>query len=306
MFLKYHKTLFSLLICIFAFNNAMMSFSHVGDRQINVTMRMIGHEILLCSNDTESLVLVAEKEGDRFKIEFSSEFGFNPDDLIPIISKNLKKTGIIENYLVEVEECTSKKVVYSYQIGGPDFSTLLPCRGRDQPVGCYKLFITFLEVAQKFNPTVADNAEFKREDSDKPIASKRSPNYAAMSLFGVPILLLLGLFILYIKKQNKVELNPDLISIGAFTFNKIKMELALDQEVTELTSKEADLLTVLHSNANKTLERDFILNSVWGDEGDYVGRTLDVFISKLRKKLGADPSIKIINIRGVGYKLILA
>jgi DNA-binding response OmpR family regulator len=47
------------------------------------------------------------------------------------------------------------------------------------------------------------------------------------------------------------------------------------------------------------------LNKVWGDEGDYIGRTLDVFISKLRKKLEADSSIKIVNIRGVGYKLVM-
>lgn len=59
------------------------------------------------------------------------------------------------------------------------------------------------------------------------------------------------------------------------------------------------------SSVNATVERDDILKSVWGDDGDYVGRTLDVFISKLRKKLEADSNIKIINIRGIGYKLVL-
>ncbi|MBK9591743.1 MAG: winged helix-turn-helix domain-containing protein [Crocinitomicaceae bacterium] len=54
----------------------------------------------------------------------------------------------------------------------------------------------------------------------------------------------------------------------------------------ELSSKEADLLFLLFSNENKTLERAYILNLVWGDEGDYVGRTLDVFVSKLRKNRG--------------------
>jgi DNA-binding response OmpR family regulator len=53
------------------------------------------------------------------------------------------------------------------------------------------------------------------------------------------------------------------------------------------------------------VERDEILNKVWGDDGDYVGRTLDVFISKLRKKLEADACVKIVNIRGVGYKLVV-
>ena len=63
---------------------------------------------------------------------------------------------------------------------------------------------------------------------------------------------------------------------------------------------------LLYQKANTTVERDIILNKVWGDEGDYVGRTLDVFISKLRKKLETDSTIKIVNIRGVGYKLVIA
>ena len=83
------------------------------------------------------------------------------------------------------------------------------------------------------------------------------------------------------------------------------MTLVFENKKIELTSKESDLLLLLHSSANATIKRENILKIVWGDEGDYVGRTLDVFISKLRKKLQRDPSIKISNIRGVGYRLIL-
>ncbi|MEM7657278.1 MAG: helix-turn-helix domain-containing protein, partial [Bacteroidota bacterium] len=61
---------------------------------------------------------------------------------------------------------------------------------------------------------------------------------------------------------------------------------------------------LLHRSVNQTLERDQILKEVWGNENGYVGRTLDVFISKLRKKLAADPNLKIINVRGVGYRLV--
>ena len=62
---------------------------------------------------------------------------------------------------------------------------------------------------------------------------------------------------------------------------------------------------MLYTSENKTLEREHILNVIWGDEGDYVGRTLDVFISKLRKKLIADTNLKIENIRGIGYKFVM-
>jgi DNA-binding response OmpR family regulator len=83
------------------------------------------------------------------------------------------------------------------------------------------------------------------------------------------------------------------------------MNLSFEDKIIELTSKEADLLFLLYSAANNTLERKVILNTVWGDEGDYVGRTLDVFISKLRKKLEADSNLKIVNIHGVGYKFVM-
>ena len=84
------------------------------------------------------------------------------------------------------------------------------------------------------------------------------------------------------------------------------MILHSKSESTELSGKETELLLLLFNNENKTLEREFILNQVWQDTGEYVGRTLDVFISKLRKKLEADPSLKIINIRGVGYKFVMS
>jgi DNA-binding response OmpR family regulator len=83
------------------------------------------------------------------------------------------------------------------------------------------------------------------------------------------------------------------------------MALSFEDKSVELSSKEAELLSLLHNFANAPLEREVILQKVWGDEGDYVGRTLDVFISKLRKKLEADANVKIVNIRGVGYKLVM-
>ena len=79
-----------------------------------------------------------------------------------------------------------------------------------------------------------------------------------------------------------------MISIGKYKFDKNNMELSFGDKTIELTSKEADLLFLLHNSANSTIERENILKKVWGDEGAYVGRTLDVFISKLRKKLEDD------------------
>jgi DNA-binding response OmpR family regulator len=120
------------------------------------------------------------------------------------------------------------------------------------------------------------------------------------------ILLVLRSVVVFVlwKRKRSTATDPNIISLGKFNFNKRESELVLEEQRIELTSKEADLLLLLLEAVNTTVERETILNLVWGDEGDYVGRTLDVFISKLRKKLEADPSIKIVNARSVGYKLM--
>jgi DNA-binding response OmpR family regulator len=125
------------------------------------------------------------------------------------------------------------------------------------------------------------------------------------TLLVVPFLLLAGFIGYAVRRKNPVETDPNLILIGASQFDKRHMVLSFENKKVTLSNKEAELLSLLHASANKPVERDVILQRVWGDEGDYVGRTLDVFISKLRKKLEADASVKIVNIRSVGYKLIM-
>jgi len=81
--------------------------------------------------------------------------------------------------------------------------------------------------------------------------------------------------------------------------------LTSNGSVSELTKKEAELLRLLFIHQNNVLEREIALKLVWGENDYFLGRSMDVFISKLRKKLSKDPTIKIVNIRSVGYKLII-
>jgi DNA-binding response OmpR family regulator len=113
--------------------------------------------------------------------------------------------------------------------------------------------------------------------------------------------------VLYINQRRKkpISQNPNWIALGKYHFDTLNAELILEEQRIELTSKESELLLLLYKTVNTTVEKEVLLNKVWGDEGDYIGRTLDVFISKLRKKLEFDPRIKIVNIRGVGYKLVM-
>jgi DNA-binding response OmpR family regulator len=94
------------------------------------------------------------------------------------------------------------------------------------------------------------------------------------------------------------------IPIGAYVFNHTKQQLALDEGVVQLTHREADLLFHLSEKRNSVLDRTFILNKLWGDDDFFNARSMDVFITKLRKKLKNDSAVQIVNVRGFGYKLI--
>jgi len=254
---------------------------------VEVAMRLIGHELLLSTGDSVSRILPVTKVGNRYKIQFDTEFQFKSQTLISKVDSVIALTDIASAYRVEMEECTTEEIIYSFQINPAAQPSLTPCGPRLQPKSCYSLFITLL---------------------DPPVVVEQEAGFGWMNYKIVfPLLLIIGLFA-YLFRRKKAPIviqNPDLIQLGKYIFDKRNMALSFENSTTELTSKEADLLATLHSSANATLEREVILNAVWGDEGDYVGRTLDVFVSKLRKKLEGDPSIKIANIRGVGYKLIL-
>lgn len=259
--------------------------ANTAEQRTMVAMRMIGHELLLSIGDTSSRVLPIKKEGNTYQIQFESSFQLNNANLVHNIDSIVNSMQISKHYLVEVNECASNEVVYSYEIGPLLGLDKVPCRTREQEAACYSIFFTALDAI-----VVGPKGEQQR-------------GRLFTSLFVVVLLSLGGGYYFYHK--NKTTNDPDAIAIGAYWFNAKKMQLAFENEQIELSSKETDLLNLLYHSANETLEREHILKEVWGDEGSYVGRTLDVFISKLRKKLAADEAVKIVNVRGVGYKLML-
>ena len=102
------------------------------------------------------------------------------------------------------------------------------------------------------------------------------------------------------KKGKEVTL----YKIGKFTFDTQKQVLMIGDKVTKLTTKESELLSLLCAHVNEILERNFALKTIWIDDNYFNARSMDVYITKLRKHLKDDPSIEIINIHGKGYKLI--
>ena len=95
------------------------------------------------------------------------------------------------------------------------------------------------------------------------------------------------------------------LSIGALAFDPHKSILYSSTGEKKLTTKENALLTLLARNVNEVLDRQATLRAVWGDDNYFNGRSMDVYIAKLRKLLSEDPAIEIMNIHGIGFKLIV-
>jgi DNA-binding response OmpR family regulator len=105
-------------------------------------------------------------------------------------------------------------------------------------------------------------------------------------------------------KRGDYENGNEVIKIGDYLFNVKNQTLVFNGNTETLTHRESELLSHLIQHKNQVLDRSFILKKLWGDDDFFNARSMDVFITKLRKKLKDDASIQIINVRGYGYKLI--
>lgn len=106
------------------------------------------------------------------------------------------------------------------------------------------------------------------------------------------------------KPARELQSNNN-IRIGAYSFNSVSQLLQFGIQTEELSAKESELLAVLAASFNKVVPSAEIMKSLWGDDSYYVANSLQVFITRLRQRLKDDPSIRIVNARGVGYKLVV-
>jgi len=108
-------------------------------------------------------------------------------------------------------------------------------------------------------------------------------------------------------RRNKMLIvdSSKTLSIGKITFIPEELKLAYDGESVSLTQREAELLEFLCNHSNKVLKREEILSNVWGKNDFFLGRSMDVFITRLRKYLSAEPAVNIETIHGVGYRFTI-
>ena len=265
-------------------NNQSIQFTE----KVNLAMRRTAHQLLVQNGDSTSTIpAVQQIDANTYSVKVDHLFEY--EKLPELLQQSFDVHGIRRGYSVAVLNCETEQVQigYSYldlkQKGG------VPCKGRKQAAGCYVLKVSF-------------------EPEGKEIASS---NWWVLP-FG-SLLAALG-FIVW-KRSRKPDLaelplevseklnDNEGIGFGNSILNLPNLTLLCGDKSYTLTYREAKLLNLFAGNTNRVLERDFILKSVWEDEGIIVGRSIDVFVSRLRKLLVHDPRLKITAVHGIGYRL---
>lgn len=253
------------------------------EKHIEVVLRDLSHRLLLTAKDSTSRVLPVEKVNENtYQLSFQNPFSFTSDTLINLVQREFFKTALGNNYIVSLKNCEKKETVFAFEINSPT-ADLTPCRGRTLQVDCYIIEIELLK-----------KAEF---------------NFYWLLLLLIP----LGLAGIFIKNwldkkdgQEPIADTTDYIQLGRFRFYPDNNVLKTENNTITLSEKETNALKIFAANVAQIVERDTLMKEIWEDKGLVViSRNVDVLVSKLRKKLSDDSSIKFINVPGRGYKLII-
>ncbi|MDR6803904.1 DNA-binding winged helix-turn-helix (wHTH) protein [Dyadobacter sp. BE34] len=253
---------------------------------VNLSLRRTVDLLLRANGDSLSQIPpVKQTDANTFSVQMDHMFDY--DKLPETLQRSFNSYHIDRPYSVAVLNCETGKVSLGYQFFDLNQPGGVPCRGRSREAGCYTLQVRFTPEAAK--PQAAGNT------------------WLLITAGGT----LAGLgFIAWTRSRHKKrhETEPQeaphsRIAFGNSWLDTANQALYNSQATHTLTFREAKLLTLFVRNINQVLERDAILKSVWEDEGVTVGRSVDVFVSRLRKMLAADPQVKITAIHGVGYKM---
>ncbi len=250
---------------------------------VKVALRNVGHQLLLTNNDSGSLVKPIQNLDDgTYQLAFEKELSIKPDSLVSIIKYNLKKANLPSNYLTEVIQCKGKQVAYSYKMNLNVEKGIIPCAQRILPKACYLIQISF----------------------SKPLKETLGNFTLLTYLIFFTVLIVLIVLVSKLLMNKKVALkDSNYAAIGMYKFYPEQNKLIKEATEISLSKKECELLAIFVAQPNQIIKRDELTKKVWEDNGVIVGRSLDTYISKLRKKLKDDDSIKLTNVHGVGYKL---
>lgn len=275
-------------------SDAMMNTQQVLTDQTNLALRQLGHQLLLLEgNDSVAIMPIQQANPHTFLLPIAQSFYY--DTLPFLLHTALTDLDITqESYYVAVKDCVSDTLILGYD--ARQFKKgRVPCIGREQYVACNHIYVTFPDRA--INTNLSNNKN----------------NW--LHLLFLPALLGFGVFYLLKNRKSKSNLNSpknkplstnpsnELLTIGQSQLDVTNQFLYVHKQPISLTFRETKLFHYFVQHAGQLLTREQLLENVWEEEGIIVGRSLDVFVSRLRKILKADASLMIKTVHGVGYRL---
>ena len=262
----------------------------ISNEKVQLALRRTAHHLLRLSGDSTSRIPVVERLDQQTWLVRLERF-FPYDSLPGLLQASFDLHGIQGNYDVAVLRCLDNILELGYNYQDYSQSGDVPCGGRSQEDGCYNLQVRFAET---------------------PPVSTRFP-WEYPVLFGGVVLA--AAYAWRFRRHSKaVPESPEPVAEGTedwIVFGQSRMLptrclLRTGDQESVLTYREAKLLQLFLQHRNQLLERSFIQEQVWADEGIITGRSLDVFVSRLRKLLQKDTSVKIVAVHGVGYRFDVA
>ena len=272
---------------------------HRFSENVNLALRRTAHRLLaMAGNRKGAIPPVEETESGTWTVSLEQHFDY--DSLPNLLRESFALQHITGNYNVMLVNCQSDDLMLGYAASTFDALREVPCSGRDQTTGCYNLRVSFPDRA----------------------AAPLQEKGLWLWLAGMSACLIIFVFFLVYSKLIKSKLsskkppssatgslsgasfsNEHLLAFGQSTLDISNQKLLVKNKAKDLTYREAKLLHFFGSHAGQLLTRDLILQSVWEDEGILVGRSVDVFVSRLRKLLKDDETLRIANVHGIGYRL---
>lgn len=259
------------------------STKDLSPEKVNLALRRTADGLLRLSGDSTSRIPAIEQSGEGiWKVRLDQNFNY--EQLPALLQASFDLYGIRRPYAVAVRRCFDGTIDLGYHQQDFVQNNVVPCGGRETPNGCHFIEITFAE--------------------------KGGNKWFATAMAGFVLLVSGGLAgYWFFRRQKKAPVapeatgKPDWMAFGNSRLNAAAQVLVCGGIQQALTFRETKLLRLFATNPDRLLERDYILQQIWADEGIMVGRSVDVFVSRLRKKLTADPTVGIVAVHGVGYRL---
>ncbi|HNR06278.1 MAG TPA: winged helix-turn-helix domain-containing protein [Saprospiraceae bacterium] len=266
------------------------ALADVDPDQDEVRLRLMGHEILKVIGDDSSRILPLRRlKGTEYILGFERVFSFVPDSIVRVVRQHLEGVSFSRAYLFQVLDCGTSDIVYSFSVDPRDHQPVIPCEGRAAPEACYQMRVVFKEPPAAFKwygfllfPLFISAGYFLQKRTNKP--SGPAAHKPA--------------------EEQHTRSSP-VVFLGRFRFNPSDQTLFFEEDGIPLSAKESELLAQFAQAPNQLIPRDQLMKTIWEDQGIIVGRSLDVFVSRLRKKLSVDPEVKLIGVHGKGYKLLI-